>query len=96
LLSVNPMDHRPYLEVWRGSYLSALQRIDQLCHRLRGDLAEHGMLLDTSMAELVADQLRTTTRLSFEDFFPDRQVDIDKRPFMRPSQLPPPVAAPLP
>jgi predicted acylesterase/phospholipase RssA len=97
LLSVNPMDHRPYLEVWRGSYLSALQRIDQLCHRLRGDLAEHGMLLDTSKAELVADQLRTTTRLTFEDFFPDRQVDIEKRPFMRPSQLPPPpVAAPLP
>jgi predicted acylesterase/phospholipase RssA len=96
LLSVNPMDHRPYLEVWRGSYLSALQRIDQLCHRLRGDLAEHGMLLDTSMAELVADQLRTTRRLSFEDFFADRQVDIEKRPFMRPSQLPPPpVAAPV-
>jgi predicted acylesterase/phospholipase RssA len=96
LLSVNPMDHRPYLEVWRGSYLSALQRIDQLCHRLRGDLAEHGMLLDTSKAELVADQLRSTTRLRFEDFFPDRQVDIEKRPFMRSSQLPPPpVATPL-
>lgn len=89
ILSSNPMDHRPYLEIWRGSYLSALQRIDQLCHRLRGDLAEHGMLLDTSRAELVAEQLRTTTKLDFEDFFPDRRVDIAKRPFMQPSQLPP-------
>ncbi|MGB5681528.1 MAG: patatin-like phospholipase family protein [Polyangiales bacterium] len=90
LLSTNPMDHRPYLEIWRGAYLSALQRIDQLCHRLRGDLAEQGMLLDTSLAEVVAEQLRTTTSLKFEDFFPDRQVDIQKREFMRPSQLPPP------
>jgi predicted acylesterase/phospholipase RssA len=90
LLSTNPMDHRPYLEIWRGAYLSALQRIDQLCHRLRGDLAEQGMLLDTSLAEVVAEQLRTTTKLCFEDFFPDRQVDIEKRDFMRPSQLPPP------
>jgi predicted acylesterase/phospholipase RssA len=87
LLSTNPMDHRPYLEIWRGAYLSALQRIDLLCHRLRGDLAEQGMLLDTGLAELVAEQLRTTTSLKFEDFFPDRQVDIQKREFMRPSQL---------
>ncbi|HSN81637.1 MAG TPA: patatin-like phospholipase family protein [Polyangiales bacterium] len=90
LLSTNPMDHRPYLEIWRGSYLSALKRIDQLCHRLRGDLAEQGMLLDTTKAELVAEQLRKTAKLSFEDFFADRQVDIRKRPFMQPSQLPPP------
>ena len=93
LLSTNPMDHRPYLEIWRGAYLSALQRIDQLCHRLRGDLAEQGMLLDTSMAEVVAEQLRTTTKLSFEDFFPNRIVDIEKREFMRPSQVPPPPLA---
>ncbi|KPK66611.1 MAG: hypothetical protein AMS21_01415 [Gemmatimonas sp. SG8_38_2] len=90
LLSTNPMDHRPYLEIWRGSYLSALKRIDQLCHRLRGDLAEQGMLLDTTKAELVAEQLRKTAKLSFEDFFADRQVDIRKRTFMQPSQLPPP------
>ena len=89
LLSTNPMDHRPYLEIWRGSYLSALQRIDQLCHRLRGDLAEQGMHLDTGLAEVVAEQLRTTSKLCFEDFFPDRQVDLEQRPFMRPSQLPP-------
>jgi len=95
LLSTNPMDHRPYLEIWRGSYLSALQRIDQLCHRLRGDLAEQGMHLDTGMAEVVAEQLRTTTKLCFEDFFPDRQVDIEQRPFMRPSQLPPMQGSPM-
>ncbi|MGB5416019.1 MAG: patatin-like phospholipase family protein [Polyangiales bacterium] len=96
LLSTNPMDHRPYLEIWRGSYLSALQRIDQLCHRLRGDLAEQGMLLDTSLAEVVAEQLRTTSNLCFEDFFPDRQVDIEKRPFMAPSQVSFPSSAPPP
>jgi NTE family protein len=89
VLSSNPMDHRPFLEIWRGSYLSALQRIDQLCHRLRGDLAEHGMLLDTSKAEAIAEQLRGTTKLSLNDFFVDGQVDIDRRPFMQPSQLPP-------
>lgn len=88
LLSSNPMDHRPYLEIWRGAYLSALQRIDRLCHRLRGDLAEQGMLLDTTMAEIVAEQLRTTTKLRFEDFFPRRRVDIKKRAFMQPPQLP--------
>jgi len=95
LLSTNPMDHRPYLEIWRGSYLSALRRIDQLCHRLRGDLAEQGMRLDTGIAEVVAEQLRTTTKLSFEDFFPDRQVDIQKRAFMRSSQLPPAPERPM-
>jgi predicted acylesterase/phospholipase RssA len=95
LLSTNPMDHRPYLEIWRGSYLSALQRIDQLCHRLRGDLAEQGMLLDTSLAEVVAEQLRTTTKLCFADFFPDWQVDIEQRPFMQPSQLPSASASPM-
>ena len=95
LLSTNPMDHRPYLEIWRGAYLSALQRIDQLCHRLRGDLAEQGMHLDTGLAEVVAEQLRTTNKLCFEDFFPERQVDIEQRPFMQPSQLPPAPASPM-
>jgi predicted acylesterase/phospholipase RssA len=90
LLSTNPMDHRPYLEIWKGAYLSALQRIEQLCHRLRGDLGEQGMHLDTTRALQVAEQLRTTKRLSFEDFFPERRVEIDKREFMRPSQVPAP------
>jgi len=91
LLSTNPMDHRPYLEIWRGAYLSSLQRIDQLCHRLRGDLAEHGIQLDTTTAEVVAEQLRTAATPSFEDFFVDRKVEIKKRPFMSRSEL-----APLP
>jgi predicted acylesterase/phospholipase RssA len=90
LLSTNPMDHRPYLEIWKGAYLSALQRIEQLCHRLRGDLAEQGMLLDTARANQVAEQLRASKTLSFEDFFPDRTVEIDKREFMRSSKVPPP------
>jgi predicted acylesterase/phospholipase RssA len=88
LLSTNPMDHRPYLEIWRGAYLSALQRIDQLCHRLRGDLAEHGIRLDTTAAEVVAAQLRAATPLGFEDFFIDRRVQIKRRPFMRSSKIP--------
>jgi len=54
------------------------------------------MLLDTAMAEHVADQLRTTNKLCFEDFFPDRQVDIEQRPFMKPSQLSVPSSAPPP
>ena len=45
--------------------------------------------------EVVAEQLRTTNRLCFEDFFPDRQVDIEKRPFMQPSQLPLPPKSPM-
>jgi hypothetical protein len=53
------------------------------------------MHLDTAKAEVVAEQLRTTTKLCFEDFFPDRQVDIKKRPFMRPSQLPPAPGSPM-
>ena len=32
VLSVNPMDHRPYLSIWRGAYLSTLQRIHLLRH----------------------------------------------------------------
>jgi predicted acylesterase/phospholipase RssA len=87
LLSTNPMDHRPYLEIWRGAYLSALQRIDQLCHRLRGDLAEHGIQLDTTEAEVVAEQLRNAASPSFEDFFVDRKIAIKKRPFMMRTEL---------
>ena len=87
LLSTNPMDHRPYLEIWRGSYLSALQRIDQLCHRMRGDLIEHGLHLDTTRAEAIADQLRHANTPAFEDFFVDRQVEIRQRPFLSPSRI---------
>ena len=42
VLSVNPMDHRPYLDIWRGAYLGTLRRLQTLGYRLRGDLAFHG------------------------------------------------------
>ena len=46
LMSVNPMDHRPYLEIWRGAYLGTLRRIHALGYRMRGDLAAHGIAFD--------------------------------------------------
>jgi hypothetical protein len=52
-------------------------------------MAEHGIQLDTTAAEVVAEQLRTTSNLRFDDFFVDRKVAIKKRPFMRPSQIQP-------
>jgi NTE family protein len=88
LLSMNPMDHRPYLRIWRGAYLSSLRRIHQLCHRLQGDLAEHGMTIDTSRADTIAEQLRNQAEPKFEDFFLDRQVKIRTRPFMQSRQRP--------
>ena len=95
LLSMNPMDHRPYLQIWKGAYLSSLRRIHQLCHRLQGDLAEHGMTIDTSRADVIAEQLRSSTELEFEDFFVDRVVKIRTRPFTPPEQRPslPPAAS---
>jgi predicted acylesterase/phospholipase RssA len=77
LLSVNPMDHRPYLEIWRGAYLGTLRRIHALGYRMRGDLAVHGVGLDVGRAEAVADRLESSRRLSFRDFFPDGTVDLE-------------------
>lgn len=78
VLSVNPMDHRPFLAIWKGAYLSTLQRIHLLRHRMCGDLAAHGLALDTSRAEAVAARLETTDSPSFADFFPDGRVAIAK------------------
>ncbi len=78
LLSLNPMDHRPYLEIWRGAYLSTLQRIHHLAHRMRGDLRAYGLPLDTSRADAVAERLRATHALTFADFFPDGRADISQ------------------
>jgi hypothetical protein len=50
-------------------------------------MAEHGIQLDTIAAEVVAEQLRTTSKLCLDDFFVDRKVEIKKRPFMRRSQI---------
>ena len=76
LLSVNPFDHRQYLEIWRGAYISTLKRIHRVHHRLAGDLAAHGLTLDISKAEEVANQLARTRRPTFSDFFPDGRIHV--------------------
>ena len=78
ILSVNPMDHRPHLPIWRGAYLSTLQRIHLLRHKMSGDLAAHGLVLDTSRAEAIAARLEAATTVRFEDFFPDGKIDVVK------------------
>lgn len=83
LLSVNPMDHRPFLAIWRAAYLSTLQRLQSVEHRLAGDLAARGRTLDLSRAIEVARQLRRRTGASFADFFPDRKIEILERPLVR-------------
>ena len=81
LLSVNPMDHRPYLEIWRGAYLGTLRRVHTLGYRMKGDLAVHGVTMDVARAEAVADRLESSRRLRFEDFFPDGRIDVAVPPF---------------
>jgi len=90
-LAYNPLDHRPFLHIWRGAYLSTLQRMQQLGHRLTGDLAAHGIRLDPRPAEQVAAQLQATDNPRFADFFPGREITL-----ARPSPPPPrgPEAAP--
>ncbi|MEM7437512.1 MAG: patatin-like phospholipase family protein [Myxococcota bacterium] len=90
ILSVNPMDHRPFLDIWKGAYLSTLERVRGIGHRLRGDLADHHMEFDTERAEAIARQLATTDDLSFADFFVDRRLEIETRPLCneRPSGVP--------
>ena len=80
LMSVNPMDHRPYLPIWRGAYLSTLQRIQLLRYRMAGDLAVHGIRLDTSRAEAVAERLQNAPNPTFADFFPDGRVALREPP----------------
>ena len=80
LLSVSPMDHRPYLAIWRGAYLSTMRRITQLRHRMAGDLSAHGLKLDLSRAEQVRARLEATPKPTFEDFFPDCRVEITPPP----------------
>lgn len=82
LISQNPMDHRPYLEIWRGAYLSTFKRLSHLRHRLEGDLRVHGVALDLARAESVAARLEASATLSFGDFFPDGRVDIRRPPLV--------------
>ncbi|MBK6811571.1 MAG: patatin-like phospholipase family protein [Sandaracinaceae bacterium] len=83
LLSVNPMDHRPYLQIWKGAYLSTLQRLEQVCHRLRGDFFEQGMVLDTARPLAVAARLEATREPKLADFFPDGRVTLEAPPLLR-------------
>lgn len=80
LLSANPMDHRPYLEIWRGAYLSTLRRIEALIHRMQGDIRAHGLSFDIERAQVVAKQLRSVPTITFADFFPDRKIEIRQPP----------------
>lgn len=80
LMSVNPMNHRPYLEIWRGAYLSTFARLRAIAHRLGGDLTAHGLPFDLARATAVADQLARAERPAFADFFPDRRVAVRQRP----------------
>lgn len=82
LISQNPMDHRPYLEIWRGAYLSTFKRLHHLRHRLEGDLRVHGVRLDLSRAEAVSARLEASTSLSFADFFPDGRVELRHGPLV--------------
>jgi predicted acylesterase/phospholipase RssA len=92
LINANPMDHRPYLEIWRGAYLSTLSRLRHLRHRLEGDLRVHGVTLDLARAEDVAHRLEGADPLRFADFFPDGQVAIKRPPLVgeQPSRSVPP------
>lgn len=76
LLTMNPMDHRPYFAIWRGAYISTFERIKRLEHRLRGDLAVHGIALDLSRAAQVVERLEKSVTPRFEDFYPDGRVEI--------------------
>ena len=79
VMSVNPMDHRPYFQIWKGAYLSTLQRIRLLKHRLAGDLAAHGLTLDTARAEAVARHLESVESPVLSDFFPKGKLTIRRR-----------------
>jgi len=75
LISENPMDHRPYLEIFRGAYLATLRRINTVRYRLDGDLSLHGIRLNTRHAEAIAGRLRAAgDDLAFSDFFVDGRV----------------------
>lgn len=79
VMSVNPMDHRRYLQIWKGAYLSTLQRIRLLKHRMAGDLAAHGLSLNTTRAEAVARQLESVESPVLADFFPNGKLTIRRR-----------------
>lgn len=76
LLSMNPMDHRPFLAIWRGAYLSTFERLKRVLHRLRGDLEVHGFRFELGRAGEVAERLEQLVEPSFADFFPEGRVEL--------------------
>ncbi len=80
LLSKNPMDHRPYMEIWRGAYLSTYERLKVLSHRMRGDLHAHGIYLDLERPRVIAERLRHHEHARIQDFFPYGRVEIRTPP----------------
>ncbi len=83
LLSMNPMDHRPFLEIWRGAYLSTFNRLSAIEHRFAGDAVAHGFPFSLARAAEVAARLERTERPDLADFFPDRHVRLARRPLCR-------------
>ncbi len=82
LLSVNPMDHRPWAAIAKAAYLSTLQRLMQLEHRIRGDLAEHGFVLSLTRAQEVAARLERATQPGIGDFFVDGRITLRTHPLI--------------
>ena len=80
LLSNNPMDHRPFLLIWRDAYLSTFRRIELLRHRIQGDLEAHGWGLSLDKARRIAEQLENNESPAFSDFFLERDVVIRTPP----------------
>lgn len=78
VLSVNPMDHRPYMEIWRGAYLGTLKRLEALGYRLRGDLAFHGIDFDLARARAIGERLEATPEPTFADFFVDQRITVGR------------------
>lgn len=81
LLSSNPMDHRPYLEIWKGAYLSTFRRIQYIFYRLQGDLEAHGLHMELDKAQEIRNRLNRTQKVEFQDFFPDGRIEIRQPPF---------------
>jgi len=76
VLSINPMNHRPYLEIWRGAYLGTLKRIQALGYRMQGDFAAHGVVFDPAPAVAVGARLEAARQPTFSDFFVNGKVEL--------------------
>ncbi len=75
-LAVNPMEHRGFLEIWRGAWLSTLRRLERLEGRLREDLSRHGLRLSLDAVREVARRLTRAKALALGDFFPSGRFEL--------------------